>query len=67
MTTNIEQITIYSEFGDQAHPHEITISMDGSKPETPITFWRDGQPVFSMGSDEIHEFCQQLQKMDPQA
>ena len=64
MTTIIEKITVYSEFGDREHPSKIQLSMDGSQPECPVTFWHDGKAFFSMGADEIGEFIEQLQKLD---
>jgi hypothetical protein len=64
MTTITEKITIHSEDGEKSHPSEITLTMDGSQPDCPVTFWADGKPVFSLGSHEIAEFCEQLQTLD---
>jgi hypothetical protein len=64
MTTITEKITIHSEFGERSHPSQITLSMDGTQPDCPVTFWADGKAVFSLGNDEIQEFCEQLQKLD---
>lgn len=64
MTTILEKITIYSENGDRDYPATLEISMNGKKPDCPVTFWWDGKPVFSLGADEIHQFCEELEKMD---
>lgn len=64
MTTITEKILIYSEDGDPAHPSEIAVTMDGTKPDCPITFWRDGKAFFSLGAGEVAEFCEQIQKLD---
>lgn len=64
MTTIIHKIRIYSEEGNPAHPAEIEVTMDGGLPDCPLTFWIDGKAVFSMGCGEVHEFCEQIQKLD---
>lgn len=65
MTRTIEKLTVISEFGDRQHPSDLGISMDGSQPDCPITFWQDGKAVFSMGADEIGEFKAALDRLDP--
>lgn len=63
MTNYLEQLSIRSEFGDIDLPSMIKIKMNGSHHECPVTFYDDdGKPFFSMGNDEIHEFCEQLSK-----
>jgi hypothetical protein len=63
MKVIIEKITIYSDNGDKLYPCEIEIKMDGSKPDCPITLMKDKKPLFSMGSDEVDEFCKALKAM----
>ena len=65
MTAIIEKFAVYSEYGNPEHPSLITVTMDGSKPDCPITFWSEDKPVFSMGSDEIDDFIKQLNAIDP--
>jgi hypothetical protein len=63
MTHYVEKICIGSDFGDRDYPSRIEISSDGSKPDVPVTFWLDGKATFSMGMDEIEEFCEALKKL----
>ena len=56
---------MYSEYGDRQYPCEIVVEMDGTKPDTPVTFYSGGMPIFSLGSDEISEFCEQISKLVP--
>jgi hypothetical protein len=56
---------IHSEFGDREINRWITIEMDGSKPDCPITFIVDGNPVFSIGSEEIDDFVKALDSIVP--
>lgn len=65
MTTNTEQIRIYSENGDSQYPNELVAEMDGTKPDCPITFYSRGIPIFSLGSDEVAEFCEEISKLVP--
>jgi hypothetical protein len=65
MNTNIQQIRIFSEDGNREYPYELVIDMDGTKPTCPITFYSAGIPVFSLGSDEVDQFCEELQKLVP--
>lgn len=65
MKKQVTKITIHSELGCANHPTMIEISMDGSQPDCPITFWHDGEPFFSMGSEEISDFIEALQSLDP--
>ena len=65
MNILIEQIRMYSEYGDRQYPCELVVEMDGTKPDTPITFYSGGMPIFSLGSEEISEFCEQISKLVP--
>jgi hypothetical protein len=64
MTTIIEKITVCSEDGDSEFPALLEMTMDGSKPTCPVTFWFDKKPVFSMAVHEIEEFCKELSRLD---
>jgi hypothetical protein len=64
MTSITTNITIYSYDGDSKYPAAITLKMDETKPECPITFWADDKPVFSFGAEEIPAFCKVLNSMD---
>jgi hypothetical protein len=64
MTTITEKIRIYSEDGDKEHPSEIIVTMNGSKPDCPITFWHDDKPIFSLGGCELDEFIEEIRKLD---
>jgi len=63
MTTITTEIIIYSEDGDSKHPASITLKMDDSKPDCPVTFLADDKPVFSLGYQEISKFCETLTSM----
>ncbi len=63
MTYSVGKIVIESNFGDRDYSSEIEVSSDTSKPHVPVTFWRDGKALFSMGMDEIEEFCEALKKL----
>lgn len=65
MKTQLVKITVYSELGDPSKPSFVEISMDGSKPDCPITFRHDGNDFFSMGAEEISDFVEALQSLDP--
>ena len=65
MITQPMKIMLHSEHGDRDHPGLIEMTMDGSKPDCPITLWRDGKAIFSMGCDEIHEFTAALESLNP--
>ena len=65
MTASIEQVKIYSESGDGKYPNDLVAKMDGSQPDCPITFYSGGVPVFSLGADEVAEFCEELSKLVP--
>lgn len=65
MNTNIEQIRVYSEYGNPKHPLELVAEMDGTNSNCPITFYSEGNPVFSLGSDEVAEFCKEISKLVP--
>ena len=64
MTSITIAITIYSEYGDSKYPSEITLKMDETNSKVPITFWANNKPVFSLGAEEIGEFCKALSAMD---
>ena len=64
MTSITTSTTIYSEDGNSKYPSAITLKMDDSKPNVPITFWANNKPVFSLGAEEIEEFCKILSSMD---
>jgi hypothetical protein len=63
MTTITDKITIYSEEGDRNCSATIEARMDSGKPECHVTLYVDDKPVFSMGNDEIDDFCKALQSM----
>lgn len=65
MNTLTEKLRIYSENGDSQYPNELIAEMDGATPDCPITFYRDGVAVFSMGSEEVAEFCEAITKLVP--
>ena len=65
MNTLIEQIRIFSEEGDQQYPNELVAEMDGTKPACPITLYSGGIPIFSLGEDEVDDFCKQLKSLVP--
>ena len=57
----INEAKFHSTEGDPKHSGDLTVRLDGSKPECPITFYdRKDRPVFSMGNDEVPEFCELL-------
>ena len=64
MNAIITKTEINSEDGDSQYPSSITLKMDGSKRECPVTFWVDDKPVFSLAADEIPAFCRALSAMD---
>ena len=65
MDTIIEQIRICSELGKNGINSEITLKMAGNDPNCPITFYVDNKAVFSLGSDEVHDFCEHLKSLVP--
>ena len=66
MTTTTNEITIYSEDGDNSVDNEITISIDKLTSTLPITLFIKGLPAFSMGSNEIQSFIEALKTLDPE-
>jgi len=64
MTINFQKIQIYSEEGDNCFPNALTIELDGSQINRPVTFWNGKTPVFSLGSEEIPAFCKALGQID---
>jgi hypothetical protein len=65
MNTLIEKIRVISEHGDRQYPNELTAKMDGTKPACPITLYSGGIPIFSLGEDEVDDFCKQLKSLVP--
>lgn len=65
MDTLIEQIRVMSEHGDRQYPCELTAKMDGTKPECPVTLYSGGIPIFSLGENEVDDFCEQLKSLAP--
>ena len=65
MTTLTTRLDIHSENGDRKTNNAITLEMDGSQPDCPVSFIVDGKPVFSLGSDEVEEFTNLLQALVP--
>jgi hypothetical protein len=63
MTKIHDKITVYSEDGDTDYPAQIQITLDGTKPDCPVTFWAEEKAFFSMGNDEIERFCEMLKEM----
>jgi hypothetical protein len=64
MTTITYKVTIYSEDGDENHPASLELTLDGTQRDCPVTFWKDGKAVFSMGNDEIPAFIKALSLLD---
>jgi hypothetical protein len=64
MTINFQKIQIFSEEGDNCFPNSLTIELDGSQINCPVTFWSGKTPVFSMGAEEISAFCKALGQID---
>ena len=64
MTINFQKIQIYSEEGDNCFPNALTIELDSSQINRPVTFWHGKTPVFSLGSEEIPAFLQALGKIE---
>ena len=65
MTTLTTRLDIHSETGDRECGNAITLDMDGSQPDCPVSFIVDGKPVFSLGSDEVHKFTEALESLVP--
>ena len=65
MTTLTTRLDIHSETGDRKTNNAITLEMDGSQPDCPISFIVDGKPVFSLGADEAEEFSTRLLDLVP--
>jgi hypothetical protein len=63
MTNNTKQIRIFSENGKTKYPNELVAIMDPTDPDCPITFFLDGIPIFSLGANEVDEFCKQISKL----
>ena len=65
MTTLTTRLDIHSEFGDRKTNYIMTLELDGSQHDCPISFVIDGKPVFSLGSDEVDEFVKHLKSLVP--
>ena len=65
MTTLTTRLDIHAENGDRKTNNTITLELDGSQPDCPISFIIDGKPVFSLGADEVDEFTTHLQSLVP--
>jgi hypothetical protein len=63
MTNNTEQIRIFSENGKTEYPNELVAKMDPTDPDCPITFFMAGIAIFSLGANEVDEFCKQISKL----
>jgi hypothetical protein len=66
MTINFHKIRIYSEKGDNCFPNALTIELDGSQINCPVTFWHGKTPVFSLGAEEIPALCKALGQITDQ-
>ena len=64
MTIDFQKIRIYSEEGDACFPNSLTIKLDDSQINCPVTFWSGKNPVFSLGADEIPAFCKALGQIE---
>jgi len=64
MTINFQKIQICSEEGDNCFPNALTIELDGSQINRPVTFYNGKTPVFSLGVEEIPAFCKALGQID---
>lgn len=64
MTTVHEKITIMATDGDRRYPNSITLTIDDTQPDCPVTFWSKGKAVFSLAAEEIPEFCRVLSLLD---
>ncbi len=64
MNKTTDKITIYSEDGDPEYSAQMEISLDGTKPDCPVTFWMGGNAFFSMGNHEVARFCELLKEME---
>ena len=67
MTIVTKKVTIYSEEGDIAYPNAITLKLDDSQINRPVTFYGKGNAFFSICSDEIQAFVKALIAMDSNA
>ena len=64
MSTITNSITVFAEDGEPGQPHELTIKLDGSKPDCPVTLYDDeGNAVYSCGNDELHELIDALKQI----
>ena len=64
MTIINERLTIHSEDGDRNYPASLKITVDGTQPACPVTFWQDDKAVFSMANDELPAFIKALSSLD---
>ena len=65
MTRLTTRLDIHSETGDCKTNNAVTLEMDGSQPDCPISFIIDGKPVFSLGADEVSQFAESLESLVP--
>jgi hypothetical protein len=66
MTIITDRLTVHSEDGDKYYPASVSleITMDGTQPTCPVTFWHDDKAVFTLGNDEIPAFIKALSSFD---
>ena len=64
MTINYQKIEVFSEEGDNCFPNSLTIELDASQINCPVTFWSGKTPVFSLGIEEIFSFCKALGQIE---
>ena len=64
MTINFQKIQIFSEEGDNCFPNSLTIDLDDSQINCPVTFYSGKTPVFSLGVEEIPSFCKALNQIE---
>ena len=64
MTTLVEEIKVCSEYGDLSYNNSVTIKLDGSQPECPITLFDGETALFSFGNEELDEFIKALKSFE---
>lgn len=65
MTTLTTRLDMHSENGDRKTNNAITLELDGSQPDCPISFIVNGKAAFSLGADEVDEFVAHLKSLVP--
>ena len=63
MTIIPKQIEVYSEDGLAEVNNGLTLELDGSTPDCPITFYLNEEAVFSLGNHEVSEFIEALNSL----